>query len=89
MTVIDSLDISMWTFKSGANVSLIFGSDSPRRGNQTFLDISSMDFSDLTGLNSNAFNGIKDTCEIIVKSQYEVDWFTANVPRITNVHVKA
>lgn len=56
--------------------------------NLRYLDIRSFTFSSNASIWS-AFDGVSNSCEIIVKSQTEKDWFASKFTRLTNVKTVA
>lgn len=57
------------------------------------IDLSSLNFSRISDkynmFGSSSSNGIPDNCLIYVKDQDQVDWFTTNFSRLTNVQIKS
>ena len=52
------------------------------------LDLSGFDFGNVM-MGDRMFEGVPDSCEILVKDQKAKDWMTSNFPNLTNVKIKS
>ena len=86
-----SLDLSSFYTTSLTNTSSMFSYAEGIRHldirNFTFDSITN--FNNMFGNNTSSSSGPPNSCEIIVKSQTEKDWFTTNYSRFTNVKTVA
>ena len=78
-----SLDLSKFNTSKVTDMSYMFAYCSIL----TSLDLSSFDFTNVT-VYSNMFEGVPDSCEILVKDETAKTWITSKFSNLTNVKVK-